>query len=216
MQRQLAEAEERAAAAQRDLLLARDALRVQADLAIAAGESAAAATAVSISPGKTSRFPASNHDLPLASSPVLRAPPPLRWGYGSIPVGGVGAGAGGNGPAEGKGKGGGGGGDIGSGGGTAEGGGGESGLDVVGALVGRTQEMGVRFALDTLKYSENEEVVVFMLQLVQVGGLLGCWLFFFLFFPGLTACGRVSNGCGNVAIRRRNFVLKNGCVWRSP
>ncbi|CBN77334.1 putative phosphatidylinositol 3-kinase [Ectocarpus siliculosus] len=34
-------------------------------------------------------------------------------------------------------------------------------------LVGRTQEMGVRFALDTLKYSEDEEVVVFMLHLVQ-------------------------------------------------
>ncbi|CAB1113006.1 unnamed protein product [Ectocarpus sp. CCAP 1310/34] len=34
-------------------------------------------------------------------------------------------------------------------------------------LVGRTQEMGVRFALDTLKYSEDEEVAVFMLHLVQ-------------------------------------------------
>ncbi|CAM9382187.1 unnamed protein product [Pylaiella littoralis] len=34
-------------------------------------------------------------------------------------------------------------------------------------LVGRTQEMGVKFALDTLRYSDDEEVVIFMLHLVQ-------------------------------------------------
>ncbi|CAN0127439.1 unnamed protein product, partial [Ectocarpus fasciculatus] len=120
-QKLLGDAEERARAAQRDLRLSREALRVQSELAKAAEAASSATTLLSLSPGSSSRFPASNYDMPLAASPALRAPPPR-----------------------------------------AGGGRGKSQL-----LVGRTQEMGVRFALDTLRYSEDEEVVVFMLHLVQ-------------------------------------------------
>lgn len=147
-QRRLGDAEERAMTAMRDLRLSRDALRVQADLSKAASSAAATTSRLSQSPGTSVRFPASTHDLPLAASPVLRAPPPVRWGSGPVLPGGGVVGGGGNGD-----------GDL---DGSARGpGGGEM-------LVLRTQEMGVRFALDTLRYSEDEEVVVFMLHLVQV------------------------------------------------
>ena len=132
--------------AQRDLRLSRDALRVQADLSKAASASAAVASRLSLSPGTSARFPTSNHDLPLAASPVLRAPPPISWGSGPILPGGVGGGGDGERQAD-----------------------GEAGKGRIGELInGRTQEMGVRFALDTLRYSDDEEVVVFMLHLVQV------------------------------------------------
>lgn len=100
-----------------------------------------------------------SQEMPLAASPALRAPPPVSWGSGPVPPGGGDGGDGGGGGGGGKEAGGGGGG----GGGGQKAGGGRSEL-----LVGRTQEMGVKFALDTLKYSEDEEVVVFMLHLVQV------------------------------------------------
>lgn len=154
-QRKLGEAEQRAQTAQRNLRLARDALRVQADLSNAVSVAATASSTMSTSPGGSARFPTSNHDLPLAASPALRAPPPVSWGSGPVPPGGIVAGNG-----EGGGGSGGGGGENG-GGGVGAGGGGD-------LLVGRTQEMGVRFALDTLRYSEDQEVVVFMLHLVQV------------------------------------------------
>lgn len=184
--RKLGEAEERAMTAQRNLRLARDALRVKTDFSNAADAAATATSALTLSPGSSCRFPQSNHDLPLAASPALRAPPPVRWGSGPVPPGAAGVsvsagsdvrrrstggsvvsvGDGGSGGGVGKGVVGGTGGDRVAGGG---GGGGAGGSEL---LVGRTQEMGVRFALDTLKYSEDEEVVVFMLQLVQVGGVL--------------------------------------------
>ena len=164
-------------AAQRDLRLSREALRVQSELLGNAGAGAPGSGSdaggsggppvLSLSPaGKgSSRFPISNYDLPLAASPALRAPPPVRWGSGPVGPGGGGGGGGGEG-------------DGGDGGGQEKEGGGEGSGDasnVTGSggrgrgqlLVGRTQEMGVRFALDTLRYSEDEEVVVFMLHLVQ-------------------------------------------------
>ncbi|CAN0196737.1 unnamed protein product [Scytosiphon promiscuus] len=114
-EQKLGDAEERAMTAQRDLRLSREALRVKSDLAKAADTAAGAKSLLSLSPGSAgSRFPASNHDMPLAASPALRAPPPVSWGSGPT-----------------------------------------------------APEMGVRFALDTLRYSEDEEVVVFMLHLVQ-------------------------------------------------
>lgn len=164
-QRQLGEADERALTAQRNLRLARDALRVKSDLSSAASAAATATFTLSVSPGGSSRFPTSNHDLPLAASPALRAPPPVSWGSGPVMPGGVVAGNG-----DGGGAGGSGGGGKGADGGLLRGGGGVGGGRGDGGdlLVGRTQEMGVRFALDTLRYSEDQEVVVFMLHLVQV------------------------------------------------
>lgn len=138
--------------AERDLRLAHEALRVQADLARASADSLAAAANRTLSPGASARFPVSNHALPLAASPVLRAPPPAHWGSGPSPSGGEGGAVG---EAGGK---------RGSGDGVGSGVGGLTGA----AFSGRIQEMGVKFALDTLKYSEDEEVVVFMLHLVQV------------------------------------------------
>lgn len=169
--------------AQRDLRLSREALRVQSEMfggntAAAAGPGSATLGSgseagggsggppvLSLSPaGKgSSRFPISNYDLPLAASPALRAPPPVRWGSGPVGPGGGGGSDGGDGGGGVKGnEGGGEGGDDEKAEAAGSGGRGRGQL-----LVGRTQEMGVRFALDTLRYSEDEEVVVFMLHLVQ-------------------------------------------------
>lgn len=167
--------------AMRDLRLARDALRVQADLSNAANASAVAVAGLTLSPGTTSRFPISKHDLPLASSPALRAPPPIRWGSGPIPPGGGVAGSvddsgasrvgvGSIDVSEARSEVGGGAEAAGANAGGIAAGAGAGAGSAGGVLVGRTQEMGIRFALDTLKYSEDEEVVVFMLHLVQVGG----------------------------------------------
>lgn len=169
-QRKIGQVEQRALHAERNLELTRDALRVQADLAAATSASVAAAATLTLSPGTNSRFPVSKHDLPLASSPVLRAPPPARWGSGPVPAGG------GVGDGDGAGTGVGDGSDNGlSRPGSSERGQSGAGAGMGGAnggvLVGRTQEMGVRFAMDTLRYSDDAEVVVFMLHLVQVGTL---------------------------------------------
>lgn len=182
-QQQSVEAEERAMLAERDLCLAQEALRVQSDLARAADNSAAATANRTLSPGQTSRFPVSNHALPLATSPVLRAPPPLHWGSRPVPGGGTGEGEGG------------------------EDGGGVGG----GALEGRTQEMGVRFALDTLKYSEDEEVVIFMLYLVQVGGR-GEGSMMYLTDADLLVLGRLMKSSG----LRVFFCPKQSVYFSSP